>query len=330
MRGRINLVRSLAVTGTVLLAATTVTGARAQTTSVDVSYGILNYTAAEWPLMLAQSQGFFTKEGINISVVSAGSPPNVINALATNGVNVAEDGTDSYISAVAHHLPIKMIAPVFAVDPYSLMVAPSITSIEQLKGKTVILGTKEDVTAITFGALVAPLHLTLNDFSIVVSGSTPARYAALQTGNAQGSMLLQPFDLLADSQGYHALGSGQQVLKDWVFTTLAVNDGWAAEHRSAIVAVLRALSDAIQFGISHKAQAIATLISYTHTTPEIAAKTYDLDFGQWHAFRTDLSVTAEQLATNAKYQIQFGVLTSEPAFADLYDGSYAAAARAAH
>jgi NitT/TauT family transport system substrate-binding protein len=222
-----------------------------------------------------------------------------------------------------------MIAPVFAVDPYSLMVSPSITSIEQLKGKTVTLGTKEDVTAITFGALLAPLHLTLNDFSIVVSGSTPARYAALQSGNAQGSMLLQPFDLLAQAQGYHALGTGQQVLKDWVFTTIAVNDGWAADHRTAIVAILRALREAIQFGVTHKTEAIATLISFTHTTPDIAAKTYDLDFGQWKAFGADLRVTPEQLATIAKYQIQFGVITSAPAFADMYDATYAAAARTA-
>jgi ABC-type nitrate/sulfonate/bicarbonate transport system substrate-binding protein len=321
-------VRCLALIGTVLVAAASVTGARAQTKLVDVNYGILNYTAAEWPLMLAQSQGFFAKEGVNVSVISAGSPPNVINALATNGVNLAEDGTDSYIAAVARHLPIKMVAPVFAVDPYSLMVAPSITSIEQLKGKTITLGTKEDVTAITFAALLAPLHLTLNDFSIVVSGSTPARYAALQSGNAQGSMLLQPFDLLAQAQGYHALGSGQQVLKDWVFTTIAVNNDWAANNRAAIVATLRALREGIQYGASHKAQAIATLISYTHATPDIAEKTYDLDFVQWKAFRPDLSVTPAQLATIAKYQIQFGVLTSAPAFADLYDGSYAAAARA--
>jgi NitT/TauT family transport system substrate-binding protein len=238
------------LTGTLIIAAGTVTAARAQTKPVDVNYGILNYTAAEWPLMLAQSQGFFAKEGVNVSVVSAGSPQNVVNALATNGVSIAEDGTDSYIAAVAHHLPLKMIASVFAVDPYRLMVAPSITSIEQLKGKTVTLGTKEDVTAITFAALIAPLHLTLNDFSIVVSGSTPARWAALQSGNAQGSMLLQPFDLLAQAQGYHALGSGQEVLKDWVFTTIAVNEGWAVDNRTTIVATLRALREGIQYGRS--------------------------------------------------------------------------------
>lgn len=113
--------RFLALIATALLAVASVTRARAQAPPVDVSYGILNYTAAEWPLMLAQSQGFFTKEGVNVSVIGAGSPPNVINALATNGVSIAENGTESYIAAVTHNLPIRMIALGFAVDPYRLM-----------------------------------------------------------------------------------------------------------------------------------------------------------------------------------------------------------------
>lgn len=65
------------------------------------------------------------------------------------------------------------------------------------------------------------------------------------------------------------LGSGQEVLKDWVFTTMAVNNGRARDHRAAIVATLRALREG-----------------------------------------------------------QLGVLIAAPAFADLYDGSDAAEARA--
>lgn len=308
-----------------LVAGSAATPARAQAQPLTVNYGILNYTAADWPLMLAISQGFFKKDGVNLTVVTLGSPPNVINALASNAVNMGDDGTDSYIAAVAHNLPIKMVAAGFAVDPYSLIVAPSITSIDQLKGKTIMLGTKQDVTAITLGAMIKPRGLSQNDFSIVVAGSTPARYAALLSGNAQGSMLLQPFDLLAETKGYHVLSTGEQLLKNWLFTTVAVNVGWAATNRPAVAATLRALHEATLYGYAHKQDAIATLISYTHTTPEIAEKAYDLDFNQWKAFREDTRVTAAQLDQIAKQQIQFGVITAEPAFDAMYDGSYAQA-----
>ena len=301
--------------------------AQAPPAPMAVSYGILNYTAAEWPLILAQDEGFFKKEGIAVSVVSLSSPPNVINALASGAVNVGEDGTDSIIAAVSRNLPLKIVAPIFAADPYSLIVSPSITSIDQLKGKTVMLGTKQDVTAITFAAMLKPHHLTLDDFSIVVAGSTPARYQALLSGNAQGSMLLQPFDLLAESQGYHVLeSSGHDTLKNWLFTTLAVNTSWAAANKPAVTAMIKALREGVQYGAAHKADAIKTLIAYTKTTPEIAEKTYNLYFGQWKVF-DDPAVTAAQLDDIAKQQMAFGVITKEPTFAELYDGQYAAAAR---
>lgn len=300
--------------------------ARAQTPAT-VNYGILNYTGAEWPLILAQDEGFFKKAGLTVNVVSLSTPPNVINALASGAVNVGEDGTDSIIAAVTHNLPLKIVAPIFAADPYSLVVSPSITSIDQLKGKTIMLGTKQDVTAITLAAMLKPYHLTLDDFSIVVAGSTPARYQALLSGNAQGSMLLQPFDLLAESQGYHVLGSsGRDTLKNWLFTTLAVNTSWGAANKPAVTAMIKALRDGVQYGATHKAEAIKTLIAYTKTTPEIAEKTYNLYFGQWKVF-DDSTVTAAQLDDIAKQQIAFGVIPKAPTFADLYDGSYAAAAR---
>jgi len=325
----LRVIRRFGLAGALVALVATASGApaRAQAQPVNVSYGILNYTAAEWPLILAQDEGFFKKEGISVSVVSLSTPPNVINALASGAVNVGEDGTDSIIAAVTHSLPIKIVAPIFSANPYSLIVAPSITSIEQLKGKTIMLGTKQDVTAITLAAMIKAQHLTLDDFSIVVAGSTPARYQALLSGNAQGSMLLQPFDLLAESQGYHVLGTGHDTLKNWLFTTLAVNNAWAATNRTAVVGMIRALREGVQYGATHKQDAITTLITYTKTTPEIAEKTYDLYFNQWKVFREDLPVTAAQLDDIAKQQIAFGVITAAPTFAQLYDGSYQAAAR---
>lgn len=296
--------------------------AQAQAPLPNVEYGTLNYTAAEWPLMIAIKEGFFTKEGVDLSVATLGAPQNVISALASDAVNIGDDGTDSCIAAVAHHLPIKIVAGGFAVDPYSLIVPDSITSLDQLKGKTIMLGTKEDVTAITFGAMLKPANLTVDDFSIAIAGSTPARYQALLSGNAQGSILLQPFDLLAESQGYHALATGQQVLSNWLFATIAVNESWAAQNRPAVLAVLRALRDGVRYGATHKADAVAILISYTHADPAIASKSYDLDFAQWKAFRTDFAVTPSQIDAIARQQIAFGVITEEPPFADIYDGSF--------
>ena len=122
---------------------------------------------------------------------------------------MADNGCDSEIAAVAHQLPIKVVAPMFGVNPYSLVVLPTIKTWADLKGKSVMLGTKQDVTAIALGTLAAAHKITLDDFQIVIGGNSTARYAGLASGNVQGAMLGQPFDLLAESKGDMILGTAR-------------------------------------------------------------------------------------------------------------------------
>lgn len=292
----------------------------------EVIFGELNPTAAEWPIYLAQDQGYFAAEGIKLTVVNGATPPNVINMAATAAVNIADDGTDSEIAAIGRGLPLVIVAPQFAVDPYSVLTVPSVKTWADLKGKSVILGTKEDVTAITLGQLAARHGLKMSDFNILVAGSTPARYAALLSGNVQGSLLLQPFDIEAQNKGMNVLGSASEVMKNWAFTCLVANKAWLAKNGPLTVKFLRAVHRGIQFGYSHPADAVRVLSDVAHVDPQVAAQAYQLDFIKWRAWDPNFKLTAADLNNVGKYQIDFGVIKTMPPVATLYDGSFAAQA----
>ena len=298
--------------------------ARAQTALPEVTFGILTPTSAEWPLFLAEAQGFYKEEGIQLTVINGSSPPNVINQVATNGVNMADNGCDSEIVAIQHGLPIKMITSLFNVNPYSLVVGPGIKTWADLKGKSVILGTKQDVTAIALGSMASAHKLTLDDFSIIIGGNSTARYAALSSGNVQGAMLAQPFDLIAESKGDMILGTASDTIKDWAFTCIAVNNAWAKQNRPLVLKFMRALRKGIEYGYAHKDAAVAALVAQTHADPAIAAKAWDIDFGKWKAFDPNLRLSPTAIQTVGKYQIGFGIIPSMPAMSDLYDPSFAA------
>jgi NitT/TauT family transport system substrate-binding protein len=300
------------------------TPARAQGALTEVTFGILTPTSAEWPLFLAESQGFYKDEGIQLTIINGSSPPNVINQVATNGVNMADNGCDSEIVAIQHGLPIKMITSLFNVNPYSLVVGPGIKTWADLKGKSVILGTKQDVTAIALNSMAAAHKLTLDDFSIIVGGNSTARYAALSSGNVQGAMLAQPFDLIAESKGDMILGTASDTIKDWAFTCIVVNNGWAKQNRPLVLKFMRALRKGIEYGYAHKDAAVAALVAQTHADPAIAAKAWDIDFGKWKAFDPNLRLSPTAIQTVGKYQIGFGIIPSVPAMSDLYDPSFAA------
>jgi NitT/TauT family transport system substrate-binding protein len=276
------------------------TPARAQTALPEVTFGILTPTSAEWPLFLAEAQGFYKDEGIQVTVINGSSPPNVINQVATNGVNMADNGCDSEIVAIQHGLPIKIITSLFNVNPYSLVVGPGIKTWADLKGKSVILGTKQDVTAIALNAMAASHKLTLDDFSIIIGGNSTARYAALSSGNVQGAMLAQPFDLIAESKGDMILGTASDTIKDWAFTCIAVNNAWAKQNRPLVLKFMRALRKGIEYGYAHKDAAVAALVAQTHADPAIAAKAWDIDFGKWKAFDPNLRLSPTAIQSVGK------------------------------
>ena len=314
--------RTLMLAGALL--ASVAAPARAQSAPVEITFGILTPTSAEWPLFLAETQGFYKDEGIQLTVINGSTPPNVISSVATGGVDMADNGCDSELVAIQHGLPIKIVTSLFNVNPYSLVVGPGVKSWADLKGKSVILGTKQDVTAIALSSMAAMHKLTLDDFSIIIGGNSTARYAALNSGNVQGAMLAQPFDLIAESKGDLILGTASDTIKDWAFTCVAVNNAWAKQNRPLVLKFMRALRKGIQYGYAHKDAAVAALVAQTHADPAIAAKAWDLDFGKWKAFDPNLRLSATAMQSIGKYQMGFGIIPSMPAMSDLYDPSFAA------
>jgi NitT/TauT family transport system substrate-binding protein len=319
--------RTAARVAVVLAAFLALAGSRvvAQPELTDFTYASIGLSASEWPVYIADDQGFFKDEGLKFSEVNVGTPPQVINALATGATQIGNDGTESDIAAVVHGLPIRIVGAQFVPMPYQLIVSPSITSFEALKGKAVILGTKRDVTAVALYHMLAAHHMKPEDVDILVAGSSAARYAALASGNVQGAMLSQPFDILAQQKGMKSLGSAYDLFKDkWVFASLIVNKNYADANRGLIVKFLRAMRKADQWGYSHRDASIAILISRVHVDPAIADASYDLLFTKWKAFDPSLAPKPAGLLAVAQFMKDQGDLTDIPPVSAFYDPSFLA------
>ena len=208
------------------------------------------------------------------------------------------------------------------------MAIPSITNWQQLKGKTVLIGPKLDVTGITLTRMLKPQKMTMDDFNIVVSTSTTSRFAALTSGNVQAAMLNQPYDIVAESKGMRLLAAGHDYVKDWMFEGFVVNTNWLATpaNRSIAVHFLRAIRKAIQFGYAHPAETIAILVAQTNIDPEVGRKAYDLNWKQWRAFDPNLRFDLAGMRAVAEGAVGSGILPSVPDLTTFYDPSVVAEA----
>lgn len=300
--------------------------AGAQNAPTELSMAIVSPTAVELDLFIADRQGFFREQGLHVTLITAGSPANVMNLLSSGSVGIAADSTDATMGAIAHGLPVKFIAPGFQTNPYTLVTSGSITDWAQLKGKTVLIGPKLDVTGISLARMAQAHHMTFDDFNLIVSTSTTARFAGLTSGNAAAAMLNQPFDIVAESKGMHLLAAAHDYLKDWMFEGFAVNTSWLAANRPVAVRFLRAIRKAIQFGYAHPDEAAAILTAVTNIDPAIAKKAYDLNWRQWKAFDPNLRFNLAGMRAVAQGAVGSGILSSMPDISTFYDASIAAEA----
>jgi ABC-type nitrate/sulfonate/bicarbonate transport system substrate-binding protein len=294
---------------------------------VDVLYSMQGPSSGTWPLYIAEKEGFFRDEGIHYVLVQFNNPQDIANAVNSNAANLGDVQTDTSIDAVAHNFNIKIIAPTLNTVPYRLVVLPTITTWQQLKGATVSLGSRNGSTILSYKRLLKAHKVDDADFQIMVAGNSTLRLAALKSGQVQATMLAQPFDFLAQSQGLHVLADSSEVMgKDWVFSAMLMNATWGAQNRATVVKFLRAYRKAIQFAYAHRDEAVAVLMPAAHIERDMAEKTYDLTFVQWKGFDPNLRINPAALTAMGKALVDFGNITKVPAVNEMYDGSYAAAA----
>jgi ABC-type nitrate/sulfonate/bicarbonate transport system substrate-binding protein len=207
------------------------------------------------------------------------------------------------------------------------VVSADIKTWADLKGKTVMLGTKQDITAIVLAQLAAPHGLKLDDFSIAIGGNSASRYAALMSGNAQATILVQPFDLMAQSKGMKIMASAIDTMKEWPLAAIAVNPAWAASHRPTVVKFMRAMRRAAQYGYTHKADVVDALVAGVHVDAPTAEHAFDDNWTRWHAYDPGQKFTQANLQYIARLQMGMGIMTAIPPYSDVYDGSYIAEIR---
>jgi ABC-type nitrate/sulfonate/bicarbonate transport system substrate-binding protein len=268
--------------------------------------------APEWPLYIGEELGFFAKAGLTVSESTAGNAQNCVSALVTGDAPVAILASDIIIVAAARQLPITYIAPLITIPTYSLIVGPSIKTWNDLRGKVVLVTNKEDITAITLRKLAQAQKLDwLKDFNILNSGTSQLRTVALVSGNAQGAMLTQPYDVDALRQGMHVLARGSDVLHDWISNGIAVNPTWAAAHRPELVRFLRVVRESIAYGYDHPAVAVAIMTRRLRIDPADAQISYDAVFGR-NGMSRDLVLNQKALQNVADGIVDIGTLPVAP------------------
>jgi len=136
--------------------------------TLNASYASI--TGSRIPLWIAQDAGLFEKYGLNVNLVVIAAGTAAIGALASGDVEIlGAPGSTTMVSA-ARGLPLAIIGT-FGPSAWKLAAHPSITSVQELRGKTV--GVSRPGTTIEFATRRALVKLGFTpgkDVQILATG----------------------------------------------------------------------------------------------------------------------------------------------------------------
>lgn len=245
-------------------------------------------------LAIAEKQGFLAEHGVQVETENAASSDILRSNLAMGNGDIAYLAVDNAVAMVelAHQDVVIVMGGEGSQN--ELVVQPEVKSLEQLRGKILIVDAPNTAYALQMKKILMLKGLQpVRDYEIKPVGGTPQRLVALREHKEYaGSMLGPPALLTAKREGFASLARVQDVIGPYQAAGYFAQRKWAQGHQDRLENYLAAIIEAQRWLMdpSHRQQVIELWVKEFHLTPEIAAGTYESSVGQPGGFAKDAAL----------------------------------------
>ena len=203
---------------------------------------------ANSPIWVVQEKGFLKRQGLDAEVISITASPIALQALLAGELDVIVTSVTTLVSSRLAGADIVMIVGMVPTFVDHIISLPTVTSVEQLKGKTGgvnRLGSTSDL-----GLRLALRRLGVDperDTQIIPTGGNPERLAALSRGVVQFSIMPEPFVREAEKLGFKdLLDIGSLKIPFW-WNAVLTREAIIKSKRPTVARFARAMTEAIHF-----------------------------------------------------------------------------------
>lgn len=255
-----------------------------QLDTLNVSYA--SVTGSRIPLWVAKDAGLFEKNGLHVNLVVIAAGNAAIGALASGDVEIlGAPGSTTMLSA-AKGMPFAIIGT-FGPSAWKLAAHPSITQIEQLRGKTV--GISRPGTTVEFATKRALVKLGLTpgkDVNLLATGLAESNKRLLVMHQGKIDATLVSPDNLYEAEQKNMKVSVLSDLKDLgIFTSasdLSVKRDFLKNQRQRARGFMMAFCEAIALARANKNLALMSFRKHMRETDgrrlDNLYKNYVIDF----------------------------------------------------
>jgi ABC-type nitrate/sulfonate/bicarbonate transport system substrate-binding protein len=227
-------------------------------------------------LFAALQQGFFARRGLDVDLQFTQNSVELRNGLAQGAFEIAHASVDN---AVAMREAGSDVVIVCGGDNSmnELFVQGDITSVAQLRGKTLIVDAPNTAYALQAKKILKNGGLQSGDYAVKPVGGTFQRIRAMQADRANtASTLNPPYSLEATQSGLRSLGKVADLLGPYQGSGEFVMRPWAQAHGDALERYLAAWIEGTRWALDpgNREAAIVLLMQRLEVAHPLAQATY--------------------------------------------------------
>ncbi len=260
-----------------LLLASNFAWAQTKGQAINVSYSSLAGT--ETALWVGKERGLFEKYGLDVSLKRLQGSSLVAQAMIGKEISISQIGGTAVVDARLAGADLVYLASVIDTMVASIYSLPSITRIEDLKGKKIGVTRFGAITdffarfALKTKALAAD-----KDVGIIQTNDLPNTLALLAKGAIQAGVVVAPFTLKARKMGFIELVDMTKIGGRFPFNGVVVTREFLKNDKEIIRRFLKGYVEAVAFSIKHRDETLKIIGQYTRENdPEVLDETYRIN-----------------------------------------------------
>ena len=232
---------------------------------VRFTYAPLSASGFLW--FIAKDAGYFEKNRLDVDMYFEGASPIMVQSILAGENQLAGGLGPTVVTNVLQGgdvIPVACITHTFTTPMY---VQPSITNLQQLRGKKVGVSRIGAVSHLTADSILR--RARVGDVTIIQTGGIPESMAAIMTGNLDGAMVNPPNNIILREKGFREIVGAKQLKEmNLRFPENGVmgKRTWAEKNPDVVKKFIKSIAEGLKRMHDDKDFAIKTLSKYTKVT----------------------------------------------------------------
>ena len=251
-------------------------GSTSASGATDVKVGVIPIVDVA-PIYLGIKQGFFSAEGLNVSLETAQGGAAIVPGVVSGQYQFGFSNSISLLLASSQGLPLKVVSAGVAstgdtAKDFGAVIVKADSPIKtaaDLAGKRVAVNTLKNINSTTINHVVEAAG---GDPSTIkyVELPFPDIAAAVAKGDVDAGQVVEPFLTIVTGQGdRQVVANYAGTDPDLVVAMYFTSQGYASKNPKVVTSFTTAMNKSLEYASAHPDEARAILTTYTKIDPAV-------------------------------------------------------------